>query len=131
MSDEASKFVAIDEEAHDQIMHGGRFGKANCPAYKALDPRPQIDMFALDFLGVLLADHVLLRGEMPLVGTPSIRIKPCDVKRRQERLQLEKDVILPSSKDIRQHRPAVMINRMPQPPWLGFLAHKTPHLIQL
>jgi hypothetical protein len=93
MSDEASKFVAIDEEAHDQIMHGGRFGKANCPAYKALDPGPQIDMFALDFLGVLLADHVLLRGEMPLVGTPSIRVKPCDTKRLQQALEFEKDGI--------------------------------------
>ena len=88
-------------------------------------------MFALDFLGVLLADHVLLRGEMPFVGTPSVRVKPCDVQRRQELLPLEQHVILPSSKDIGSHGATVVINGMPQPPRLGFLAHKTPHLIKL
>jgi hypothetical protein len=81
-------------------MHGGRFGKANGPAYKSLDPGAQIDMFTLDFLGVLLADHVPLRSDMPLVGAPSIRVKPCDPKGLQQALEFEKDGILPSSKDI-------------------------------
>jgi hypothetical protein len=100
ISDGSPKLVAIDEEAHDQIVHRRRFRKANCATHKTLDPCPQIDMFALDFLGVLLADHVLLRSDMPLVGALSIRVKPCDPKRLQQALEFEKDGVLPSSKDI-------------------------------
>jgi hypothetical protein len=90
MSDGSPKLVAIDEEAHDQIVHGCHFGEANCPAYKSLHAGPQIDVLALHFLGMLLAYHVLLRGDMPLVGTPSIRVKPCDSKGRQQVLELHK-----------------------------------------
>ena len=83
MSDGSPKLVAIDKEAHNQIVHGCRFGEANCAAYKSLNAGPQIDVLALNFLGMLLAYHVLLRREMPLIGTPPIRVKPCDTKRRQ------------------------------------------------
>ena len=100
MSDGSPKLVAIDEETHDQIVHGCRFGEADRPAYKSLNSGPQIDVLALNFLGVLLAYHVLLRGDMPLVGTPAIRVKPCDTKGRQQALEFKEDGILPPSKDI-------------------------------
>ena len=64
------KLVAIDEEAEHQSRHGRRFGKANRAAHKTLDPCPQIQVFALDFLRRLFADFVLLGVDMPLVGTP-------------------------------------------------------------
>ena len=83
MSDGSPKLVAIDEETHDQIVHGCRFGEANGAAYKPLNASPQIDVLALNFLSMLLADDVLLRRDMPLVSTPSIRVKPCDTKGRQ------------------------------------------------
>jgi hypothetical protein len=38
-------------------------------------------VFALDFLGVLLADGVLLGREMPLVGAPAIGVEARDTKR--------------------------------------------------
>ena len=84
MSDGSPKPVAIDEETHDQIVHGCRFGEADRPAYKSLNSGPQIDVLARNFLGVLLANHVLLRGDRPLVGTPAIRVKPCDTKWLQQ-----------------------------------------------
>src|SRR5882672_6273801 len=115
MSDGSPKLVAIDEEAHDQIVHGCRFGEADRPAYKSLNSGPQIDVLALNFLGVLLAYHMLLRGDMPLVGTPAIRVKPCDTKGRQQALEFKKDSILLPAKDIGQHLATVMINRMPEP----------------
>jgi len=53
------KLVAIDEEANHQIVHGRRFRKANGTTHEPLDPCPQIDVFTLDFLRILLA-HVML-----------------------------------------------------------------------
>src|SRR5215510_10084327 len=54
LSDRSSKLIAIDEETNHQIMHGRRFGKANRATHETLDPGPQIDVFALDFLRILL-----------------------------------------------------------------------------
>src|SRR5262245_15071289 len=74
---------------------------------------------------------MLLGVDIPLVGTPSIGIEARDTKRLQQGLQLQKDPILALSKDISQHLPTVMINRVPQPPLVRFLADITPHLIEL
>jgi len=49
LSDGSSKLVAIDEQPNHQIVHLFRLGKANGATYEPLNPRPQIDMFALDF----------------------------------------------------------------------------------
>src|SRR5262249_49788919 len=54
-----------------------------------------------------------------------------DAKRFEQFFQLEKYLVLAPSKDIRSHGPTGVINRMPEPPWLRFLAHVTPHLIEL
>jgi len=48
MSDGLPKLVAIDEEAHDQIVHGGRFGEADRPADKSLNAGSQIDVLDLN-----------------------------------------------------------------------------------
>ena len=52
-----SEFVAIDEESNHEIVQALRLGAAQCAAYEALDPGPEIDVFALNFLGVLLVVH--------------------------------------------------------------------------
>jgi len=98
---------------------------------RRLVPGPQIEVFALDFLCMLLANLMLLWVDMPLVGPPPIRVKPRETKRLQQRLSLQKDRILASPKNVGQHGPTVVINRMPQPPRLRFLAHVTPDLIEL
>ena len=64
MLDGYPKLVAIDEEANHQIVHGCRFGKANGAPDEPIDPDPQVDMFALDFLRVLLAYVMLLWVDM-------------------------------------------------------------------
>ena len=112
------KLGAIDEETNDQIVHRRRCGKANRAAHETLDPGPQIDVFALDFLRMLLANVMLLWVDIPLVGPPPIRVKPRETKRLQQCLPLQKDRILASPKNVGQHGPTVMINRMPQPPRL-------------
>ena len=74
ISDEESKLIAIDEETDHEIVHGCRFRKANRAAHEPLAPGPQIDMFALNILRVLLVHLMLLSIEMPLVGSqPSVK----------------------------------------------------------
>jgi hypothetical protein len=40
----------------------------------------------------------------------------------QERFEFEEDFILAASKDIRQHRSRTVINGMPEPTWVAFVA---------
>jgi hypothetical protein len=60
-SDEPPKLVLIDEQPYHEIVHALRLGEAQRAADESLDPGPQIDMLALDFLRVLLA-HLMLGG---------------------------------------------------------------------
>ena len=70
-------------------------------------------MFALDFLRVFLA-HVMLRWvDVPFVRPPPIGVKAGNTKRFQQGLSLQKNGILPSPKDIRQHGPTVVLDGMP------------------
>jgi hypothetical protein len=72
MSDGAPKLIAIDEEANDQIMQSGCWGKAHRAAHEALALCPVLDGCARNGRRVLLADCGLLRGQMTLVGAPAI-----------------------------------------------------------
>jgi hypothetical protein len=88
-------------------------------------------MFALNFLGVLLAYLMLLSSEMPLVGSPAVGVKLRDTKRCQQLLELQEDVVLAPSEHLRQDLACVMINGVPQPARVRFAAYVTPHFIQL
>jgi hypothetical protein len=55
-------------------MHMFCLRKANSAAHQALDPRPQVDVLALDPLRVLFADGVLLWGDMPLLVQRHVEI---------------------------------------------------------
>ena len=125
------KLVSIDEEPDHEIVHGRRLGKADRATYEPFNPRSQIDMFALDSLRIGLA-HFMLRGvNMALVGAPPIRVEAADPKRLKQLFELQKDGILAPPKDVRQHGATLVIDGMPQPSRLHFLAHITPHLIKL
>jgi len=52
------KLVAIDEEPDHEIVHGRRFGKSKWCDARAADSGAQIDVFAFDFLRVLLCQLV-------------------------------------------------------------------------
>ena len=49
-------------------MHVLRLGEAQRAVDEPFDPGPQIDVFAHDFLRVLLPHLMLLSIEMPLIG---------------------------------------------------------------
>ena len=67
-------------------MHLFRLGKAQCATHEPLNPGPEIDVLALDFLRVLLAYVMLFWIDMPLVGAPAVRVKLRDAKGLQELL---------------------------------------------
>ena len=113
ISEEASKLIAIHEETDDQIVHRRRFGKANRAAHEPLDPCPQIEVLAFDHLGILLAHLVLLWVDIPRIRPPPLRRKAADPTGLQQRLQLQKDRILPSPEDVRQHGATLVIDGMP------------------
>jgi hypothetical protein len=99
--DGSPKLVAIDEEPDHEIVHSRRLGKADRATDEPFNPRPQIDVFAFDFLCIGLA-HFVLRGvKMALVGAPPIRVEAADPKRLQQRFELQKDGILPPPKHVR------------------------------
>ena len=74
MLDGPPELIPVDEQSDDQVVHAFRFGKANRATNQTLDPRPQIDMLAFDFLHVRFIDLMLLRLDMPLVGTPAVGV---------------------------------------------------------
>src|SRR5262249_9721024 len=87
-------------------------------------------MFALDFLRVLLAHLMLLSSQMPLVSPPAVGVKLGDAKRGQQLLELQEDVVLPSSEHICQDLARVVINGVPQPTRIRFFAHITPRFVE-
>jgi len=60
-----------------------------------------------------------------------VGIKARETKGLQQRFQLQKDLILATPKDIGQDGTRVVIDGVPQPAWVAFLADKTPHFIHL
>src|SRR5215813_14143868 len=74
VSEGEAKFIAIDEQPNHQVVHLFRLGEAQGAADKPLDPGPQINVFTLDFLRVLLPHLMLLGLDMPLVGAPSVGV---------------------------------------------------------
>ena len=94
-------------------MHLFGLGKTEGATYQPLDPRPQIDVFALDFLRVLLAHMMLLWVDVPLVRALPIGVKAGKTKRFHQGLELQKDGILAPPQDIRQYGPTGGISGMP------------------
>src|SRR5262249_42761145 len=109
VSDGHRKLISIDEETNHHVVHAFRLGKTDRPTYQPLDPRPQIDVLALDLLRIFLPHCVLLCLHMPLVGPPAVGEIPRDAKRLQQRLALQKDGVLASSKYVGQHLARVVM----------------------
>src|SRR6266699_6700867 len=88
-------------------------------------------MLALDFLGVLFARTMHVGVEMAFVRPPMLRIQTREPEGLQQRFELQKDCVFAAPKDIRQDSPCMMIDRMPQPAGVAFIADKRPHLVHL
>ena len=74
---------------------------------------------------------MLLDIDMPLLGPPAVGVIPRDAKGLQQLLQPQEDLVLPPSKHIRSHLRGVVIHGVPEPSWICFRLHKTPHFAEL
>ena len=92
------KFVPVDKQTDDNIMHLSRLGKTDRLAHQALDPRAEGQMFALNLLRVPFPWLMLISVQMTRVGTPVIRVVAGEPKRLQQRFELQKDLILATPK---------------------------------
>jgi hypothetical protein len=124
-SEPQAKFVPIDEQPDHNVMPLNRFGEADCLTRQPLNPRTQSEMLALDLLRMALTRLVLIGIDMTGIRTPIVRVIAHDAKRLQQRFELQKDVILATSKDIRQDLATAVINSMPKPPLIFFAHHVT------
>src|SRR5258706_10760109 len=88
-------------------------------------------MLPLDLLGVPFAWAVHLGVQMPGICAPMVGIKTGEAEGLEQRFQLEKNIIFAAAKDIGQNSSCVMIDRVPQPALVPFLADKAPHLVDL
>jgi hypothetical protein len=111
-------------------VHRYRVGETPRATHEPFDAGLHIDVLAFALLRLDFANRVLLRIEMALVGSPPIRVKPCDAAWRSQCFQLEPYRILVSPKDIREHGPTMVIDRVPSPARLRFLADIAPHRIE-
>jgi hypothetical protein len=50
MLDGSPELISVHEQSNDQIVHTLRLRKADRAAHQPLDPRPQVDVLALDSL---------------------------------------------------------------------------------
>ena len=89
MLDEPPELIPVDKQSDDQIVHAFSLRKANRPAHQPLDPRPQINVFALDLLCVCLSHCVPLCLYMPLVGTPAVGVKATNPEGRESGFELQ------------------------------------------
>jgi len=131
LSEGSSTCIPIDEQPNHQIVHAFRLGKAQGATNQPLDPGPEIDGLALDFLRVLLASVMLLGSEMPLIGPPSVSVIRGDAKGLSQLLQPQEDVVLPPPEHLRSYLPALVIDGVPEPSRMRFRLHKTPHVVEL
>jgi hypothetical protein len=130
-SDWRPKFVAIHEEANHRVVHEHGLGETNGFAGQAFEARTERQMFAFDLLGVDFADGMSSGGKMTVINPGGIGVKMFQPKGLEQLVQLDKHLIRPTPKRIRQDHSREMINGVPQPTPMSLVLHKTPHLINL
>jgi hypothetical protein len=119
----------VHEQPNDQIVPLFGLGKTNGATYQPLDPRPQLDGLALDFLRVVLANSRLIGVNMTLVGPPPSGVIPRDATGLQQSVPLQKTAILPPPKDIRQSLATAMVAGMPEPTRMRVRFDEAPHFV--
>src|SRR5215510_1115972 len=100
-------------------------------AHQRRDQSPPRQVCARHFLGVVLANPLLVGGEVPLVSPPPIRAIARHATRLQQYLPLETHGILSALEDVGSDVAAVRINRVPHPLRVRLATRITPPFVQL
>ena len=84
-----SKFIAINEQANNNIVKLCGLGETNRFARQAFNPGPQHEVLTFDLLGMALARAMHFGGQMALIRPQVIGVIARDAKRLQQRLPLQ------------------------------------------
>jgi hypothetical protein len=74
---------------------------------------------------------MLLRGQIPPIGAPVVRVITGHAKGFQQRLEGPEDVVRPVAQHVGSHLPGVVIDGMPKPSGCLFVTDAAPHLVEL
>ena len=88
-------------------------------------------MFTLYFLRIPFPNFVSLFGKMTGIGPPIIGVVLRDAEGFQKRFQTNESPIFTRIQHVSQHLSRVVINRVPEPSLLRFVADIAPHFIGL
>jgi hypothetical protein len=122
-------FVPIDKQPNDDVVHLDRRRKTDRFTLRTRNPRPYRQMFPLDLLRIAFTRLVCLRRERMPVGDPKVRGVSPDAKQLQPRFALHKYPLLATAKARVQDLATAVLDRVPAPSLLFFLADKPPHCI--
>jgi len=87
-------------------------------------------MLPFDFLGISFSNNLLFRWQMAFIGAPIICIESRDPEWLQESPQFQKYGILAITEHISEDFSSAMVDRVPEPALMLFVADITPHFIE-
>ena len=76
-----SKFGFFDQKPDGRVVHHYQFREADRTSRQPFDSGPEIEVLALDPLGIALANLAAVWGEVPFVSAPIVRQIPDHVER--------------------------------------------------
>lgn len=118
------KFDLVNQQSDHRIMQGFRLREADCFSCQSLNPSSEIQIFAFNLLGVALTHLMLIGFKVTLISPPIIGVIASDVKRLKQGFQGFKYLILAFAKHISQYGVRGMIDGIPEPTLIGFVADK-------
>lgn len=110
-----SKLIVINKQAYDDVVHLGRFGKADCFAGEPLDAGAQRQMLPFNLLRVPFPRHMGFGYQMTGIRPPMIGEEARDPKGLQQGFELQAYLVLATAKHIGQDLSGPMSKGMPQP----------------
>ena len=87
-------------------------------------------MLPFDFLGISFSNNLLFRWQMAFISAPIIRIESRDPEWLQESPQFQKYGIFAITEHISEDFSSAMVDRVPEPALMLFVADITPHFIE-
>jgi hypothetical protein len=98
---------------------------------QSFDTSPEIEVFALCSLSILLAGNVFVTCKISLVRTPTIRAESGDAERFKRGFKFSENNILPLSKDKCRDTASFMIRGKPKPTLILLGSDKAPYFVKL
>jgi hypothetical protein len=110
-------------------MQNFQLRKTNRFTCESLNPGSEIQILALNFLGITITDLMLVAVKMTLISAPIIGVITANPQRFQQGFQRFEHLILALAKHKRQHDVSGVIHRISQPTLIELVANIGPLLI--